>query len=101
MDNTRLLLWMTFSLMLWFTYQAWVDRYPTPVEGVPLTIASEEQTVQSVPAIQNLPQLTQPLTQAAPLATDAGEPPRTIRIQTDVFDALIDMQGGDLVQVTL
>ena len=101
MDNTRLLLWMTFSLMLWFTYQAWVDRYPTPVEGVPLTIASEEQTVQSVPAIQNLPQLTQPLTQAAPLATDAGEPPRTIRIQTDVFDALIDMQGGDLVQVEL
>ena len=101
MDNTRLLLWMTFSLMLWFTYQAWVDRYPTPVEGVPLTIASEEQTVQSIPAIQNLPQLTQPLTQAAPLATDAGEPPRTIRIQTDVFDALIDMQGGDLVQVEL
>ena len=101
MNNTRLLLWMTFSLMLWFTYQAWVDRYPTPVEGVPLTIASEEQTVQSVPAIQNLPQLTQPLTQAAPLATDAGEPPRTIRIQTDVFDALIDMQGGDLVQVEL
>lgn len=101
MDNTRLLLWMTFSLMLWFTYQAWVNQYPTPVEGAPLTIASEEQPVQDVPAIQDLPQLTQPLTQVAPFVADAGEPPQTIRIQTDVFDALIDMQGGDLVQVEL
>ena len=32
MDNQRLLVWATFGILLWFTYQTWLQDYgPKPV----------------------------------------------------------------------
>ena len=36
MDNQRLLVWATFGILLWFTYQTWMQDYgPTPVPATP------------------------------------------------------------------
>ena len=104
MDNTRLLLWATFSLLLWFTYQAWVTQYPAPAEAPPPVAGAGE--VPSLPpdaAQEELPQLAdlaEPPAVAAPAAGEA-QPARPLRIRTDVLEALIDGQGGDLVRVDL
>ena len=104
MDNTRLLLWATFSLLLWFTYQAWVTQYPVPAEAPPPVAGGGE--VPSLPpdaAQEELPQLAdlaEPPVVAAPAAGEA-QPARPLRIRTDVLEALIDGQGGDLVRVDL
>ena len=39
MDNQRLLIWGSFILLLWMTYQAWVQDYgprPEPVADEPV-----------------------------------------------------------------
>ena len=103
MDNVRLILWATFGLVLWFTYRAWVLQYPpeAPLEQAPTGQTSDEP----VPGGEiDLPQLDQ-LDQAAPQLTlptaQSDEPGRPIRVRTDVFEATIDAQGGDLVRVDL
>ena len=103
MDNVRLILWATFGLVLWFTYRAWLLQYPpdVPVEQTPAGQTSGEFAPDGE---ADLPQLEQ-LDQAAPqLPLPAGpdaEPGRPIRIRTDVFEAIIDGEGGDLVRVDL
>ena len=103
MDSTRILLWATFSLLLFFTYQRWVTQYPAPAEQptVPTT-AGEELPTPPGPTSDELPQLAEPPpAQVTPTLEAAAEPVRPIRIQTDVLDALIDGQGGDLVRADL
>ena len=103
MDNVRLILWATFGLVLWFTYRAWLLEYPpeAPAEPTP----AGQTAGDLVPGGEaDLPQLDQ-LDPAAPQltlpASQTSEPGRPIRIRTDVFDAVIDGQGGDLVRVDL
>ena len=41
MDNQRLLVWATFGILLWFTYQTWMQDYgPAPVTAAPPTSPS-------------------------------------------------------------
>ena len=102
MDSTRILLWATFSLLLWVTYTAWVTQYPAPVQQPSAQITGTEQLpTPAAPTNDELPQLAEPPALATPTADAAVALSRPIRIQTDVFQALIDGQGGDLVQVEL
>jgi len=102
MDSTRILLWATFSLLLWFTYTAWVTQNPAPVQQPSAQITGTEQLpVPPAPTSDELPQLSEPPELATPVDSAAVALARPIRIQTDVFHALIDGQGGDLVQVEL
>ena len=102
MDSTRILLWATFSLLLWFTYTAWVTQNPAPVQQPSAQITGTEQLpVPPAPTSDELPQLSEPPELATPADGAAVALARPIRIQTDVFHALIDGQGGDLVQVEL
>jgi len=109
MDNIRLLLWATFTALLWFTYRAWVTQYPPPQVDAPPPAQIENGQVlvdpgQPLPGADVLPQLTQQASQApqaTPLVSTPAEPALPIRIQTDVFDVLIDGQGGDLVRAEL
>ncbi len=101
MDNVRLILWVAFGLALWFTYRAWVLQYPVeaPPEPVPAGQAAEDP---GLGGEADLPQLD--LDREAPPLLPAGatsEPGRPITVRTDVFDAIIDGQGGDLVRVDL
>ena len=100
MDNTRLLLWATFGVVSWFTYRAWMIQYPP--EAPSRQPVAGEQSSEGIPdAGADLPQLTQPEPQALPLVRQGAEPAQPIQIRTDVFHAVIDGQGGDLVQVDL
>ena len=100
MDNVRLMLWATFGVVLWFTYRAWMIQYP-PVAPPEPTPAGQTAGEQGGSEFANLPQLDQAAPQLPLPASQATEPGRPIRVRTDVFDAVIDVQGGDLVRVDL
>jgi len=59
MDNQRLLVWATFGILLWFTYQTWVQDYgPKPVPVAPQAETAEAPDATSPAADQlSLPEL--------------------------------------------
>ena len=101
MDNVRLLLWVTFGVMLWFTYRTWTIQYPPAAapESTPAGQTAGEE--QGLGEDANLPELDQGTPPLPVTAGGAAEPGRPIRVRTDVFDATIDGEGGDLVRVDL
>ena len=103
MDNVRLILWATFGLVLWFTYRAWVLQYPpdAPIEPAPAGQTADDPASGGEIDLPQLDQFDQATPQLPLPASQAAEPGRPIRIRTDVFDAVIDGQGGDLVRVDL
>ena len=47
MDNQRLLVWATFGMLLWFTYQTWMQDYgPAPIPAAP---TAETEVVPDAP----------------------------------------------------
>ncbi|MDZ7645268.1 MAG: hypothetical protein U5K76_14350 [Woeseiaceae bacterium] len=46
MDNQRLLVWATFALMVWLTYEAWMTDYG-PGPAAPATEDTPAETLQS------------------------------------------------------
>ena len=97
----RLLVWATFSLLLWLTYQAWITQYPAAVEDMPQAIADNEE-VPSLPVISSpeLPLINDLSAEDTLPVTEQG-PTQSVRVQTDVLDILIDERGGDLVRADL
>lgn len=80
---------------MWLTYRAWVTDYQevTPEQSV-------SRPIQELPKVlkeggEVVPDLT---TALSPEVVSASTP---IRVRTDVFDLIIDSQGGDLVRVDL
>ena len=109
MDNQRLLIWATFGLLAWMTYQAWMQDYgAAPIE----TIATEQTAPPPVDEL-NLPELPTDTADTPDLADDAppldGEPAPTdveigddlIRIRTDVLDIDVNTRGGTLQRAAL
>ncbi|HSM30377.1 MAG TPA: membrane protein insertase YidC [Woeseiaceae bacterium] len=109
MDNQRLLVWATFGILLWFTYQTWMQDYgPAPVTAAPP--ADTEQT----PAAPSEDQLTlpelgevggEPADETAALpgsepAEAAGEG-SIITVRTDVLELQISTRGGTLIRATV
>ena len=105
MNNLRLILCLTFAVMTWTAYLAWVEQFPP--EG-PAEVAPE--ATQGDRGGDSLPEL-QPL---QPRPTDDGieapepaglpqpaQPSRLLRVHTDTLEAFIDGRGGDLVRVDL
>jgi YidC/Oxa1 family membrane protein insertase len=107
MDNIRLFLWMALLGTLWLSYSTWTRDYapaPTPVATQASGADSAQVPVQA--ADSTLPQLGQaesPDVAATVAQVDgaAPAPTRTIRVQTDVLDLQINLQGGDIVRADL
>ena len=105
MDNQRLLIWAFFGMMVWLTYQAWMQDYgPQPA---PAPIATE--TPDSDTADAGIPELTD-TTIAAPDVMPAAEAPApevevavapAILVQTDVFELELSTQGGTIQRAML
>jgi YidC/Oxa1 family membrane protein insertase len=112
MDNQRLLVWAAFGLMVWITYQAWMQDYgpqpaqPVASEAPPADAASESAS--------DLPALEEPLADAPDEPPALGATPTTepesepelaaagiIRVQTDVLDLQISEHGGTLQRALL
>lgn len=106
MDNQRLVTWALFGVMVWLTYQAWLQDYaPQPV-AAPATIEAPQRsaaTDTSLPSLSegdstggDLPAVAAP-GDSAP--RDAGAP--IIRVTTDVMIVDISLRGGTLVGATM
>ncbi len=103
MDNIRLFLWLAIGLMVWLNYEAWVKDYPPAAPSqatAPVTVPAP------VPDL-DLPALPDSAPQEAPSADlpaplPAVEPTvETVRVRTDVMEAEISLNGGDLARVDL
>jgi len=99
MDSQRLVLVFSLLLILMFIWQAW-EKETQPASA---TIASAPET--------SAPSSTMPVAPTArtPSAVSSTTPPpsaalatgKRIHVTTDVFDAVIDTQGGDLRELRL
>jgi len=109
MDNQRLLIWATFGMLLWMTYQAWKQDYaPAPLAPTPV---AEQQTAPPPADSTALPPLPAE-TVDAPRVVDQDAPPvdagqlvepdsEVIHIRTDVLDVEISTRGGTLQRARL
>lgn len=113
MENQRLLIWATFGMLLWMTYQAWVtDHAPQPTTapqtnaaeniaapgdaGLPaLPTESVATNTSNPPALSDAPPLVEP----ASVADDQAA--ATIHVLTDVLDITISTEGATLQQAIL
>ena len=110
MDNQRLLIWATFGMLAWLTYQAWqADYAAAPVtETQPAT----QETTASPAGIDSLPSLPEAVSDSAPAtqpSPDLGvelEPTpqadtRVVRVTTDVLEVEINTTGATLQRATI
>lgn len=119
MDNQRLLLWGFFGLMVWFTYQAWMQDYALPEPQAATTTIEQQQTpATSDVNLPALPGLDEAVTADALDAPPAIEPARQptldapanistttdddlITVRTDVLELKINTRGATLQRATL
>ena len=110
MDNQRLLIWATFGMLAWLTYQAWQADYAAApaVE----TQAATEGTTAPPEGIDSLPTLPDAAADSAPAAQQAPsldvelEPTpqagtRVVRVITDVLDVEINTTGATLQRAAI
>jgi YidC/Oxa1 family membrane protein insertase len=108
MDNLRLFLWAAFLAVAWLVYTTWTTEHAPPLEpSAPSATApaATSDATDTLPPIDAPPAPAQTTTGSAPATTtttEAAPPPvELVHVRTDVFDAWIDLHGGDLVRVDL
>ena len=110
MDNQRLLIWGTFGMLLWLTYQAWQADYAAA--PVPETQPATQETTAPPAGIDSLPTLPEAVADSAPAAQqppDLGvelEPtPQAdtgiVRVTTDVLEVEISTTGATLQRAAI
>jgi YidC/Oxa1 family membrane protein insertase len=110
MDNQRLLVWATFGMLAWLTYQAWqADHAAPPATESP---APTEEGAAPAGAIESLPSLpdaaadsTQADAQTPSLDVELEPVPQAdngiVRVTTDVLDVEISAKGATLRRAVL
>ena len=112
MDNQRLLIWAFFVMMVWITYQTWMQEYaPKPTQPVAEQAVDLVSTPDAGADDNDLPAISDaPATgEAEVLPTTPGEAQEsaakaaapTISVTTDVFSIEISTQGGTLQSAAL
>lgn len=99
MDTKRLILFIVFSMSIFMLWDAWQrEQNPQPAASQPAA---------QTPANSGIPiptQITQPAPRS-PTVTSAASPQLSkgerIKVKTDLFDAEIDVNGGDLRRMVL
>jgi YidC/Oxa1 family membrane protein insertase len=106
MDNQRLLVWAAFGLMLWFTYQAWVQDYgtrpavETPAADGPATPLDDAVDLPELPPTESAgPELDSP--PQLPSEGEPGSASGVVRVVTDVLEVEINTRGGTLQKAVL
>ena len=105
MDNQRLLVWATFGILLWFTYQTWMQDYgPTPVPATPQA-GTEAPPPEPAEDQLTLPELGETQDAAPTLpgsdTAESGAESAIITVRTDVLELQVSTRGGTLVRATL
>ncbi len=110
MDTQRLLIWATFGMLAWLTYQAWQADYAT-TPAVESRAATEETTALSggVDSLPTLPDAAadsvQPAQQTPSLDVELQPTPqadtRVVRVTTDVLEVEINTTGATLQRAAI
>jgi YidC/Oxa1 family membrane protein insertase len=109
MDNQRLLVWAAFGVLVWLTYQTWMQDYgPAPVAVEPAADV-EPATVTPADAELTLPELGESVLQQDDKGTvvpgtgqaDTATQPAIITVRTDVLELEISTRGGTLMRATV
>jgi YidC/Oxa1 family membrane protein insertase len=106
MDNQRLLVWATFGLLLWLSYEAWMQDYG-PAPAVPAASQTAEPAPPAVddaiPELQpdagtdsEVPSLSAPAPAAAASPSTA-----VVRVSTDVLELTISTRGATIESARL
>ena len=103
MDNQRLLIWAFFGMMVWLTYQAWMQDYGPRPEAAPTTV-TQPVAEQQDPGLPELEAAADTQIDAPNVLVPGAEPAMdvvaasaaAIRVNTDVFGIEISTQGGTL-----
>ena len=112
MDNQRMLVWATFGMLAWLTYQAWqTDHAPSPLQQTP---QQAEETVAPSGGLESLPSLPEAIDDAAPLGeqmpdldavSEPGRRPATrsgiVRVTTDVLEVELNTTGATLQRAAI
>ena len=98
MDNQRLFLFFALALVLMLIWQSW-EQYNAPPAPAGSTAGAPAPEVP--PGVPSAPVPRAAEATPAPKATEALVRGARITVRTDVFDALIDAQGGDLRELKL
>jgi YidC/Oxa1 family membrane protein insertase len=104
-NNQRLLAWSLFGLVVWFTYQAWVDDVTSDVK-IMSSPSSIEEPFSDMPST-NLPEFTvrENIKPEALIpnivAPSSEENGSIISVVTDVFELKINTVGGTIEQAKL
>jgi YidC/Oxa1 family membrane protein insertase len=114
MENQRLLVWATFGMLAWLTYQSWMTDYgPQPAEAVQQTADESLQPPNADESLPALPQATADssldapqIQQQAPAAQSATESTVAddsviVHVVTDVLDVEINTRGATLQRASL
>ena len=106
MDNQRLLVWAFFGMMVWLTYQAWVQDYGPKPEPAPAV--AEQQPGEA--AEPGLPELTSsgidapdvgPAVDAPAVEETTAAVAPAILVETDVLRLELSTQGGTIQSAIL
>ena len=110
MDNQRLLIWATFGMLLWMTYQAWVtDNAPPPVNAPAQTadvLVPADAGAPPALSTDSADDVAPALAEAAPAnPVSAGAANGTaapvVTVTTDVFEITISTQGATIQNARL
>ncbi|MDP1682329.1 MAG: membrane protein insertase YidC [Burkholderiales bacterium] len=99
MDTKRLILFVVFSMSIFMLWDAWQrEQNPLPATSQP---AAQTPANSGIPT----PSQVAPIAPSSPTVTPAVNPQLTkgerINVKTDLFDAEIDVNGGDLRRMVL
>jgi len=108
MDNQRLLIWSFFGVMLFLTWQAWLEDYgqrPQQTRSTPVSQSPPAQGLDDLPDLATettVDPAEGPALEPRDSAGDQADPAAgTVRVVTDVLDVRISTQGGTLQEATL
>jgi YidC/Oxa1 family membrane protein insertase len=111
MENQRLLIWATFGMLIWMTYQAWVTDHVTQSSNATQSTAAQLNTLPGdagLPALpterantSNVPVIGDPPPTTESTINLAEQSAATIHVVTDVLDITISTEGATLQQASL
>ena len=97
MDTQRLILFAVFSLSLFMLWEAWQEQNKPPVATTQITQQAAKAADVPTPGLSSAPSKIAEPTTSAPLPQKG----QRIKIKTDVIEAEIDLNGGDLRRYAL
>jgi YidC/Oxa1 family membrane protein insertase len=109
MDNQRLLIWATFGMLAWLTYQAWLHDYePVSEPASQQTDVDPTAPSQGLESLPSLPEMGAEAPQAADQMPSLDSAPAAgaatggiVRVTTDVLELEISTTGATLARAII